>query len=722
MKNKSSMFFFVAAATLSLLLSLISAQADILYVVNNGSNTIEQFDASGTGTAFATTGLAGPTGLTFDSAGNLYAANNSTDTITKFSPDGSQQSVFASTGLSNPRGLAIDSAGNIYAANQSTNVIEKFTPAGVGSVFANTSLRTPNGLAFDSAGNLYVANGGTGLNSNTIVKFASDGTPTVFATDPGDGSVLSSPNGLAFDSAGNLYVANGGNNTIVKFAPDGTPSVFANTGLSTPRGIAFDSAGNMYVSNAGSGTITKFSPDGTQQSVFAHTNLSGPSFMVILSAPQITSQPSNQIIDFGQGATFSVTASGVPAPTYQWQVSTDGGQSWNNVTDGSVYTGTTTATLILANITVGMNGYEYQCIATNSISPSATSNAATLTLDNLAAPQITQDPADQTVNVTDTATFSVTASGTPAPTFQWQLSTDSGQNWNNVTDGSGYTGATTASLSFTGVTAGMNGYKYRCVAANGVAPDATSNAATLTVNLVAPQFTQSPTGQTVVAGQTATFTVAATGTPTPTLQWQLSTDSGQSWNNLSEGGGASGTTSTSLSISGTTLDMNGYEYRCVATNGVNPDATSDAATLTVETPYMAWQSDHFSPTELSNPSISGDTASPSGDRVANLLKYAFNGDPHIADSAVLPAQSITTSGGQQYLTVTFIKVASATDITYVPQFSTDLKSAWNTGSTYLTETDVPDPIDPSLIDATVVAVAPVSGSQRQFIRIQVTRP
>jgi hypothetical protein len=98
-----------------------------------------------------------------------------------------------------------------------------------------TGLNKPWGIAFDSSGILYVANSGTnGALANTIVKFASDGVRSTFATAI-DG--LSSPQGLAFDSAGNLYVANSGNGTIRKFTSNGTGSVFA-SGLNSPASIA----------------------------------------------------------------------------------------------------------------------------------------------------------------------------------------------------------------------------------------------------------------------------------------------------------------------------------------------------------------------------------------------------------------------------------------------------------------------------------------------------
>ena len=60
----------------------------------------------------------------------LFVSNYLANSIEKFSTDG-VASVFATTGLSHPHGLAFDTAGNLFAANEQ-NTIEKFTPGGVG--------------------------------------------------------------------------------------------------------------------------------------------------------------------------------------------------------------------------------------------------------------------------------------------------------------------------------------------------------------------------------------------------------------------------------------------------------------------------------------------------------------------------------------------------------------------------------------------------------------
>ena len=99
-----------------------------------------------------------------------------------------------------------------------------------------------------------------------------------------------------------------------------------------------------------------------------------------------------------------------------------------------------------------------------------------------AAPAITQQPADATVTVPAAATFSAAASGEPAPTVKWQLSSDAGTTWNDIP------GATAPSYTTPATTAGDDGARFRAVFAN-ASGSATSNAATLTVgaaNVVGP--------------------------------------------------------------------------------------------------------------------------------------------------------------------------------------------------------------------------------------------
>lgn len=97
---------------------------------------------------------------------------------------------------------------------------------------------------------------------------------------------------------------------------------------------------------------------------------------------------------------------------------------------------------------------------------------------------------------------------------------------------------------------------------------------------VAPTITSQPANQTVNEGQSATFTAAASGNPTPSVRWQRSTDGGGSWSDIA------GATSSSYSTGATTSSMNGYRYRMVATNTAG-SAGSNPATLTVNGPTAA---------------------------------------------------------------------------------------------------------------------------------------
>ena len=117
------------------------------------------------------------------------------------------------------------------------------------------------------------------------------------------------------------------------------------------------------------------------------------------------------------------------------------------------------------------------------------------------------NPANESVTVGDGATFTVAASSGTAPyTYQWQLSTDSGVNWNDIL------GATTTSLTLTGVALTDSGKQYRCVVNDSVWYEAISNAATLTVNAAdttAPSIsTLSPANgaQNVTTGAALTIT------------------------------------------------------------------------------------------------------------------------------------------------------------------------------------------------------------------------
>jgi hypothetical protein len=195
----------------------------------------------------------------------------------------------------------------------------------------------------------------------------------------------------------------------------------------------------------------------------------------------------------GQSATFSVVATGTAPITYQWRK------------NGVAITGATTPSYTTPATTLADTGAVFVVVLTNS-GGTVTSNPATLTVQaSVVAPTLITQPASLTVAVGQTATFSVTASGTAPLTYQWSK------------NGSAITGATGASYTTPATVTSDSGSLFTVVVRNG-SGSVTSNSATLTV-LSPPRITTQPTSLTVQVRSTATFSVVATGTAPLSYQW-----------------------------------------------------------------------------------------------------------------------------------------------------------------------------------------------------------
>src|SRR3984893_7748883 len=143
---------------------------------------------------------------------------------------------------------------------------------------------------------------------------------------------------------------------------------------------------------------------------------------------------------------------------------------------------------------------------------------------------ITSEPANQTVTAGQTAAFSVAASSTAPLTYQWSR------------NGASISGATSASYNTPATTLADNGAQFYVVVSD-PAGNMTSRTAVLTVTpaSVGPTISSEPANQTVTAGQTAAFSVAASGTAPVTYQWSRN------------GAPISGATSASYRTPATTL-------------------------------------------------------------------------------------------------------------------------------------------------------------------------
>ncbi len=353
-----------------------------------------------------------------------------------------------------------------------------------------------------------------------------------------------------------------GNTATFTASATGNPAPTVQWQVSFDGGTTF---GN--ISGATSTTLTISNIQAYQngyqyQAVFtnaAGTAVTSAATLNVPYAPTVTINPGNQTVTAGQTATLTAAASGNPTPTVQWQVSTDGGNTFTDIS------GATSPTLTLNNVQLSQNGYEYQAIFTNTLGSAAT-NVITLTV--LSAPTVTTNPSNETVTAGQKATFSAAATGNPTPTVQWQVSTDGGKTFTDIS------GAISRTLTLVGTTTAMSGNQYQAIFTNSNGT-ATTSAATLTVTAaVAPVITGNPVSQTVSVGASVSFTAAASGSPTPNVQWQVSTDGGNTFSNIF------GATGTTLRLTGVTAAMSGYEYQAVFSNSAG-SATSFAAQLVV---------------------------------------------------------------------------------------------------------------------------------------------
>src|SRR5439155_745187 len=213
--------------------------------------------------------------------------------------------------------------------------------------------------------------------------------------------------------------------------------------------------------------------------------------LTVNSPPTISSQPTSQTVTAGQTAAFSVTATGTATGSYQWQRA------------GVPISGATLASYTTPPTTSGDNEAQFTVVVSNPAG-SVTSSVATLTVNS--PPTITSQPVSRTVTAGQTASFSVTATGTAPLSYQWQRG------------GAPISGATLASYTTPSTTSGENWAQFTVVVSN-PAGSVTSSVATLTVNSP-PTITSQPVSRTVTAGQTGSLSVTATGTAPLSYQWQ----------------------------------------------------------------------------------------------------------------------------------------------------------------------------------------------------------
>jgi hypothetical protein len=378
--------------------------------------------------------------------------------------------------------------------------------------------------------------------------------------------------------------------------------------------------GSNFAFRSDQGNTSSLNNLGTVSIIGSDTvcNIAMPTGSVSPVAPAVTTQPSSKTITAGQTATFSVVAAGTAPMTFQWMKNT------------IAISGATSSSYTTPAETTADNNAQFSVTVTNGVG-NATSNAAVLSVNAAAvAPTITTQPSSQTVNSGQMATFNVAATGTAPMTYQWKKNSTA------------ITGATSSTYS-TMTTTSDNGTQFSVVLSN-AAGSAASNPATLTVNTVAvaPAITTQPVSKTITAGQTATFSVAASGTSPMTYQWTK--------NSIV----ISGATSSSYTTPAETTADTNAQFSVTVTNSVG-SATSNPATLTVSAATLILNSSatalSFGNVNLSSSTTKNVTLTNAGTSSVTISSVSVNGAGFTANG--VPTGLILNPGQTATLAVTF---------------------------------------------------------------------
>ena len=217
----------------------------------------------------ATATFYGPSGLTFDGAGNMYVADAGNYAIRKIDINGNVTTLATLQNIyMGYSGIVADKVGNVYLADYQNNVIRKVDAQGIISVFAGTgtsgkvngsaltaTFAGPSGIAIDKAGNLYVSES----ENKQVRKISVSGEVTTFADfSPENVYTL---NDITTDKDGNVFVTALYSSVIYKITPAGVKTKL--TGDAAIVGsLAADDFGNLYIANTGINKVSRLSLTG----------------------------------------------------------------------------------------------------------------------------------------------------------------------------------------------------------------------------------------------------------------------------------------------------------------------------------------------------------------------------------------------------------------------------------------------------------------------------
>jgi hypothetical protein len=421
-----------------------------------------------------------------------------------------------------------NSASFSVAASGTSPFTYQWKKDGISISGAASSTYTISSTSTSDAGSytvLVTNSAGSATSSAATLTVAAAVTAPTITTQPTSASVT------AGNSASFSIVASGASPLSYQWKKDGSSISGATSSTYT--------ISSASTSDAGSYTVLVTNSAGTATSSAATLIVAAA-----VTAPTIKSQPVGITINQGQNATFSVGVDLGSSYTYQWKK------------DGSSLLGATTSTLRLVNVTASQAG-SYSVVITNA-SGSTISSSAVLTVN--VPLTITSNPVSRAAGIGDTmsSAFSVTATAASGVTLTYQ--------WRKY--GVNILGATNSTLGLTSIKAADFGtYSVTVSSPTGTITSSPAVLYRVSDPVVAPVITREPEGITIKAGSSLILSVAATGSPTPTYQWQLN------------GTAVSGATASTLVLTDILASQAG-SYNVVVTNSAG-SATSKSATVVI---------------------------------------------------------------------------------------------------------------------------------------------